>query len=335
MKIIVDIGGADKGYITAISAAINIVDKIDEKVVLVGKKEDILNAFNKLNKSTILNKFEIIECSEYISNNDDPANAIKNKKESNLVKAFDYMKKEEDIAFISASSTGALVAGSLLKIGRISKIHRPALMSLLPSNKNKPVIFLDTGANIEAKEVSLIQYAMLGEIYCKYVLGNDNPKIGLLNIGAEEKKGTTILKKVHKILKQSNENFVGNIEPREILNGDIDIIVCDGVMGNIAIKSLEGAVHILKNELKKEFKKNIFNKIKSAFVKNMFKDVIRKFDYKKLGGAVLIGVKKPIIKVHGSSDVITYEKAIYQASLMLKQKVIEKVKEEIEREDKI
>ena len=330
MKIILDIAGADKGINIVLNAAINMVDKVNSKIVLVGKKKDIEEGFMMLNKISYLDKFEVIECLEYISNNDEPAFAIKNKKESNLVKAFDYMKNEEEIAFISASSTGALMAGALLKVGRINKIHRPALMSILPTALDKPVIFLDTGANIEAKEVSLVQYALLGKIYAKSVIGIENPKIGLLNIGAEEEKGNAVLKQVNKILKKTNNNFVGNIEPRYILSGKVDIIVCDGLMGNTAIKALEGAVVTFKDELKKEFKKSLINKFKSLLIKNMLKNVLGKFDYKKLGGAVLLGVKKPVIKVHGNSDSITYEKAIYQADKMLKEKVIDKVKAHLE-----
>ena len=332
MKIILDIAGADKGYNIVLNAAINMIDKVSSKIILVGKKEDIENGFKTLDKFEYLDKFEIIECSEYITNNDEPAFAIKNKKESNLVKAFNYMKNEENIAIISASSTGALMAGALLKIGRINKIHRPALMSLLPTKLDKPVVFLDTGANIEAKSISLVQYAVLGEIYAKNVLGIEKPKIGLLNIGAEEEKGSIVLKEVHKILKDTNNNFIGNIEPRYILSGKVDVVVCDGLMGNTAIKYLEGAVVTFKDELKQEFKKSFINKIKALLVKDMLKNVLGKFDYKKLGGAVLLGVKKPVIKVHGNSDSVTYEKAIYQAEKILQEKVIDKVKTHLEND---
>ena len=334
MKIILDIAGADKGINIVLNAAINMIDKVESQIILVGIKEDIEKGFKKLNKTDYINKFEIIECTEYITNNDEPAFAIKNKKNSNLVKAFDYMKNEEEIAFVSASSTGALMAGALLKVGRINKIHRPALMSLLPSSLEKPIVFLDTGANIEAKEISIIQYALLGEIYAKTVLGIEKPKIGLLNIGVEEEKGTTTLKEVYKILKNTNTNFVGNIESRYILSGKVDVVVCDGLMGNTAIKALEGAVVTFKNELKKEFNKSFINKIKALIVKGMLKNVLSKFDYKRLGGAVLLGVKKPVIKVHGSSDTITYEKAIYQADKILKEKVIDKIKNHLENNDR-
>jgi phosphate acyltransferase len=161
MKILVDIAGADKGYSLAIGAAINIYKQIDMPIVLVGKIKDIEIEFQKLNKSELLKEFEIIDCNEYITNNDEPAFAIKNKKESNLVKAFNYLKENENTVLISASSTGALMAGALLKVGRIKGIHRPALMTLLPTIKGGNVVFLDSGANPEAKDISVLQYAKL------------------------------------------------------------------------------------------------------------------------------------------------------------------------------
>lgn len=336
MKILLDISGADKGFHIVINAAIKVIDKIDSDIALVGKKEDIINVFKDINKEEYINKFEIIECNEYISNNEEPAFAIKHKKESNLVKAFDYMKQNEETALISASSTGALMAGGLLKLGRIKKVHRPGLLTLLPSMKGKPIIFLDSGANIEAKELSIIQYALLGEVYAKNVLDIENPKIALLNVGAEEEKGTTVLKNVHKILKLTNNNFIGNIEPRYILNSDVNVVVCDGLMGNVTIKSLEGAVITLKDSLKEELSKNIINKIKALICKDILKNVLGKFDYTKLGGAVLIGIKKPVIKVHGSSNELCYEKALYQADLILKEKIIDKIASDLENmEDKM
>ncbi len=332
MKILLDISGADKGLNVPIEAAVNLIDKIGVPICLVGKKEDIQKELRKLNKEEYIIRFEILDCSEYITNDDEPVHAIKTKKESNLVKAFEYMKQDEKFVFISSSNTGALMAGALLKLGRIPGIHRPALVSLLPTEKGKDVVLLDTGANPQAKEASLVQYAKLGEIYAKYMLDIPNPRISLLNIGSEEEKGTPELKEVHQKLKQMYpENFIGNIESRYILKGDTDVIVADGLMGNIAIKSLEGAVSTLKNVLKADLSKGLFNKLKGAIVKSSMKDVMSRFNYKEHEGAVLLGVKKPIIKVHGSSSTITYEKALMQAKNLIKMDVIERIEEEINK----
>lgn len=329
MKILIDVSGADKGISIPIIAVANIVDKIKEKIVLVGIKEDIYNAFKDIKKENLINKFEILECSEYITNNDEPAFAIKNKKQSNLVVAFDYMKENKDTVLISASSTGALMAGSLLKLGRIKGIHRPALMTLLPTLTGTDVVFLDSGANPEAKEISILQYAALGEIYAKHILNIQNPTIALLNIGAEEEKGTPTLKETYKLLKANYPNFTGNIEARYILNGKVDIVVCDGLMGNVALKSLEGTASVLKKVITSEFKKGPFNLLAGLFAKPVLSSALKKFDYKQHDGAVFLGVNKPVIKLHGNSSSVSYEKAIFQAEKILQTNIIEKISNEM------
>ena len=335
MKILLDISGADKGISIPITAAVNLVNNLGVKLCLVGKKDDIEKELNNLNKIDYLDRFEILECSEYITNNDEPVDAIKHKKDSNLVKAFDYLKQEEEpICFISSSNTGALMAGALLKLGRIKGIHRPALITLLPKVNGKEVIFLDTGANPEAREVSLIQYAVLGKIYARCMLKEENPKIGLLNIGAEEEKGTEELKRANKKLREIyNDEFIGNVEARYILNSEADIIVADGLMGNVALKALEGAVSTLKSALKNEFTSTFFGKIKGLLIKGSVKNMMKKFNYKEHDGAVLLGVKKPVIKVHGSSNVKTYEVALIQAKRLLESDIINKISEEFVKEE--
>lgn len=325
MKILIDIAGADKGIELPIFAAAKMVDKIDEDIVLVGKTEDIKNVLTSNNMEDYLDKFEILDCSEYITNNDEPSLAIKNKKTSNLVVAFEYLKKNEDSILISASNTGALMAGGLLKLGRIKGIHRPALLTLLPTETGRDIVFLDSGANPEAKDISLVQYAKLGEIYAKNILGINNPKIALLNIGVEEEKGTPTLKETYKQLKENYPNFIGNMEARYILKGNADVIVCDGLMGNIALKSLEGAASVIKNVISTEFRKGILNKIAGIIAKPILTGALKKFNYKEHDGAVLIGITKPVIKVHGSSSKITYEKAILQAESILKTRMIEQI----------
>lgn len=331
MKILIDISGADKGIEIPIVAAVNMLDKIEEKIVLVGMTEDIKLVLKNINKERYINKFEILDCKEYITNNDEPAFAIKNKKTSNLVVAFEYMKENSEIIFISASNTGALMAGGLLKLGRIKGIHRPALMTLLPAITGKDIVFLDSGANPEAAVISLVQYAKLGEIYAKNLLEITNPSIALLNIGAEEEKGTPTLKETHELLKENYPNFIGNIEARYILSGKADVIVCDGLMGNIALKSLEGSASTLKNVISKEFKKGLINKIKGIIAKPVLMSALKRFDYKEHDGAVLIGITKPVIKVHGSSSIVTYEKAIMQAQKILKTNMIQKIEEELSK----
>jgi len=331
MKILIDIAGADKGIELPILAAVNMLNKIEEKIMLVGKIDDIKSVLSKNNKEDYLSKFEILECSEYITNYDEPAFSIKNKKTSNLVVAFEYMRENDNTIFVSASNTGALMAGGLLKLGRIKGIHRPALMTLLPALTGKDVVFLDSGANPEAKDISLVQYAKLGEIYAKNLLGIANPSIALLNIGAEEEKGTPTLKETYKLLKEQFPNFKGNIEARYILSGKVDVIVCDGLMGNIALKSMEGTASVIKNVISTEFKKGILKKISGLIAKPVLTGALKRFDYKEHEGAVLLGIKKPVIKVHGSSSIVTYEKAILQAHQILKTNMIGKIEEELSK----
>lgn len=332
MEILVDVFGTDDDISVPIVATCNMVNKIKEKLILVGKKQDIISAIKKIYKKKseeLLEKIEILNAEDYITNNDEPVWGIKNKKDSSIVVAYDYMKTHENTVFLSAGNTGAIMAGALLKLGRIEGIHRPALATIIPTINDKKVLLLDSGANPQAKEISIIQYAKLGEIYSKYILGIKTPSIALLNIGEEEEKGTPEIKAIYKYLKENVPNFVGNIEARYILNGDIDVIVCDGLIGNIALKAIEGTAKTMKTVLSNAFKSNILNIIKGAIVKSTLTKALKKYDYKEHGGAVLLGVNKPVIKIHGSSSISTFEKAIVQAKFMLENNIVEKIKESV------
>lgn len=337
MEILIDVFGSDDDIDVPIYAACNMLDNVNAKFVLVGRKTDIRSCIIKRygsNSNMYLRRISIIDCKDYITNNEEPAWAIKNKKESSIVKAYDYMKQKDNVVFISAGSTGALMAGALLKVKRIPGIHRPALTTILPtSNPDKKVVFLDSGANPQAKDISIVQYALLGEIYSKSILGVNSPKISLLNIGEEAEKGTPELKEVYKQLKAKFPNFIGNIEPRYILSGNTDVIVCDGLLGNIALKTAEGVVRTLKDVLKETFTSSVLNSFKGLMVKSTIKDVLKTYDYQANGGAVLLGVKKPVIKVHGSSKIETFEKAIIQAQYMLENKIVEKIEVELKKFD--
>lgn len=333
MEILVDIFGADAGEEEAIEGAILGAKETKSKVILVGNKEKI-NEYVKINYkkndiSEINNRLSIIDAKLSISNNEEPAFAIKEKKDSSMVKAFDYMKQVKESAFISAGSTGALMAGALLKVGRIPGIHRPALATLLPTKAGKTVMMLDCGANPSAKDVSILQYAILGKVYMENVLDRSDIKISLLNIGAEEKKGTPELQETYKMLKENIKEFAGNIEAREVCSGTADVVVCDGVMGNIALKAFEGTASLVKYELKNTLMKNAINKLKSLIIKGMLKDLLKKFDYTEYGGAILLGVKKTVLKIHGSSKAKSYYKAIVQAEKMYETGINEKIQNNI------
>lgn len=334
MEILVDIYGADDGIAPAIDGTIAVIDQIKANVKLVGNTEEILKyvkeKYNKEKIEEVNSKLSILHADTFISNNEEPAMAIKTKKNSSIVVAYDYMKEKENTAFLSAGCTGAVMAGGLLKLGRIPGIHRPALATIIPTKNRKGVVFLDSGANPNAKEISLVQYAMLGKLYSKYVLKKEDIKIGLLNIGVEEEKGTPELKETYKMLKEEFTEFAGNVEARHIVDSGMDVIVCDGLQGNIALKSLEGAVMTIKDELVSKFKSSFINKIKALLVKDLVKEAFLTYDYREVGGGVLLGVKKPVVKIHGASKKKSFISGLKQVDSILEADIIEHIKKEIE-----
>ena len=334
MEILVDIYGADDGISPAIDGTIQVINNIECNVKLVGNTSEILEyikeKYKKSSVEEISTKLSILHAETFIGNNEEPAMAIKNKKDSSIVVAYEYMKDNEKTAFLSAGCTGAVMAGALLKLGRIPGIHRPGLATIIPTQNRRGVVFIDSGANPNAKEISLVQYAMLGKLYSKYVLGKENIKIALLNIGAEEEKGTPELKETYKMLKETYPEFNGNVEARHIVSSDNDVIVCDGLQGNIALKSLEGAVMVLKDELSSKFKSSFINKIKAILVKDLIKSAFLTYDYRESGGGVLLGVKKPVVKIHGASKQKSFISGLKQVDSIMKANIIEHIKEEIE-----
>lgn len=333
MEILVDVNGSDNGIDGAIRAVIEVKGKVKSRLTLVGDTDKILSFVKEeyLSKAPeIIKGLNILDAKDVISNYDDPAFAIKNKKESSIVKAYDYMKEKDDTVFVSAGSTGAVMAGGLLKLRRIDGIRRPALVSVLPTAVGEGVVMLDCGANVTAGNESMLQFAKMGIIYAKEILNKEKIRVGLLNIGTENKKGSPDLKEAYELLEKELPEFVGNVEAREILSGDFDVVVANGLMGNVALKAVEGTAKILKNALMSEFKKNFVNKLKAASAVGIMKKALFKYDYTKYGGAVLLGVKKPVIKIHGNAKQNNYEVAIIQAESVLKKKIVEKVKKSIE-----
>lgn len=332
MEILIDVNGSDNGIDEAIKGVVNSINRVKVKLTLVGDKEKILDYIKAeyLTKAdNIINKINILDAKDIISNFDDPAFAIKNKKESSIVKAYDYMKTNDKTLFISAGSTGAVMAGGLLKLKRIESIHRPALATVLPTVKGNGVVLLDCGANVTAAGISLIQFAKMGAVYAKEVMKIDRVRVGMLNIGTEDKKGSPDLKEAFKTLTEECPEFVGNVEAREILSGDVDVVVANGLMGNVALKSIEGTARTIKNAIVGEFKRNTVNKLKAIGVQGIIKKALVRYDYTRYGGAVLLGIKKPVIKIHGNAKTANYEAAIMQGETILKQNLAKKLAEKI------
>ena len=332
MEILIDTNGSDNGIDEAIKGVVNSIGKTKAKLTMVGDETKIKNFIKSeyLSKAdNILKSVRILDAKDVITNYDDPAFAIKHKKESSIVKAYDYMKDKDDTLFLSAGSTGAVMAGGLLKLKRIEGIHRPALATVLPTVNGDGVVLLDCGANVTAAGVSLVQFAKMGSVYCKEVLKKEKVRVAMLNIGTEDKKGSPDLKETYQSLTEECPEFIGNIEAREILSGDADVVVANGLMGNVALKSIEGTAKIMKNALMGEFKKNILNKLRALSSVGLIKKALYKYDYTKYGGAVLLGVKKPVIKIHGNAKSQNYETAILQADTVLEQKLVKKLSNKI------
>lgn len=326
MKIIVDAMGSDSGEGAVVEGILNSIDKIKSNIVVFGNKENILNEIKRQCNNNliedVLNRIEIINTTEVISNEEEPAFAIKKKKDSSIVRACEYLKKEDDAALVSAGSTGALMAGALLIVGRIKGISRPALSPMLPTYNSKGVLLLDAGAHLNATKEQLIQYAEMGNIYMQKVAKIDKPKLALLNVGKEYKKGTPLLQEVYQELsKNGNINFYGNIEGRDIFSGEADIVLCDAFVGNITLKVTEGVGSMIKKILKEEISKKWYYKIFALLLKPVFSKFAKRLDYTEYGGAILLGIKKPVIKCHGSSNGKSFTNTIIQAESILKNRV--------------
>ena len=328
MKIIIDAMGGDNAPDDIVKGAVAALNEFNVDIVLVGDEGKIKTVL--ANEGVAIDKIEIVHTTEIITNNDHPAQAIRKKKDSSMVVGMRMLKEGNGDAFISAGNTGALLAGGLFVVGRIKGVDRPALAPIIPG-KNGPFLLMDSGANAECKTQNILQFAMMGEVYMKKVFNKESPSIGLVNIGSEEEKGTEFVKECYKLLKESNLNFKGNVEGRDIPEGNIDVVVCDGFTGNIVLKLFEGVAQTIFDTLKEEIMATTRTKIGGLLLKPVFKKFKKKFDYTEHGGAILIGVNGPVIKAHGSSNAKAIKNAVRQAVLCIEGGVVESIRTEIEK----
>lgn len=276
-------------------------------------------------------RLKVVHCTEVVEAEDDPARTVRRKKDSSMTRMLDAVAEGKAQACLSAGNTGALMAGGLFKVGRIDGVSRPALATTLPTMNGDGFLMLDLGANADAKPENLLQYAIMGDIYVKQVRGLASPRVGLLNIGTEDKKGNDLTKSAFTLLKEADFNFEGNVESRELLNGIADVVVTDGFTGNMVLKTLEGTAGTIFKMLKEALFATTKTKIAAALVKNDLKQLKDKMDYTEYGGAALFGLKAPVIKAHGSSNPRAIYSAIRQASIMVEHKVCETITEKIEQ----
>lgn len=328
MRIAIDVMGGDNAPRAIIDGSILALKEYGAELYLVGLKEEILKY---LGEEYINNpKVNIVEASEIINVDEAPVNAIKNKKNSSLVVGLKLVKDGTCDAFVSAGSTGAFLAGSLLKVGRIKGIDRPALSPLLPTVKGSCMI-IDAGANVDSKPKNLQQFAVMGSIYMEKVMGIKNPRVGLLNIGAESSKGNELTKASFDLIKETSVNFVGNVEARDIISGVCDVCVCDGFAGNVLLKTTEGVAMTIFKLLKEEFMKSFKTKLGAMLLKGNLKNFKKKFDYTEVGGAPFLGISGIMIKAHGSSDAYAIKNAIRQAKILYDNKCLDTITSEISK----
>lgn len=326
MKIILDTMGSDKGYGEIVKGAIDGVNELGVNIVLVGM-EDLLK--KELSKYNYPRDFiEILNAEEYISNEDEPVLAIRRKKNSSMVLGLEALAKGEGDGFVSTGNTGALLAGGLFIVKRVKGVERAALATVYPTRKGFSFM-LDIGANVDSKPEYLLQFATMGSIYSEQVLGVKSPTIGLANIGVEEGKGNALVREAYKLLLDSNLNFIGNVEVRDIPEGIADVIVCDGFMGNTILKLTEGMAITMFSALKDEFTSSFKSKLGALMLKSQLKSFKNNLDYREYGGAPLLGLKKPVVKAHGSSDAFAIKNAIRQVKTFSNNNVIEIIEKNI------
>lgn len=330
MKLIFDINGGDNKS-EIIRGAIEASNEFNVEVILVGREDFISENLSELNYDR--NKIEIVDAKENIENNEDPAFALRRKKDSSIVKSMELLKSKKADAIISAGSTGALLAGGIFIVGRIKGIKRAVLPTVIPGLKSNTMI-IDSGANMDTDADLLKEFAMLGDIFLREYYKIESPKVGLLNVGTEEGKGNSLSKETFEELKNSELNFVGNIEARNITNNDLDLVVCDGFDGNILLKSIEGVVEFsIKNILQTIEKSNFDNEIKNKLNKNLmssFKDL----DARKVGGTLLLGIDGNIIKAHGNSNSEAIKNAAKYAIDIVESNIVKKIKEKVEKNER-
>lgn len=327
MKIIIDAMGGDHAPDAPVYAAARASRELDVEIVLVGKADIIKNELARYAYEP--SRIEIAEADEVISNNEEPVKAVKSKRNASVVVAAQLLRRGEGDAMLSMGSTGALLTSALLIVGRIKGIYRPALATLLPTAKG-PKMLIDAGANTHSKKGNLVQFAVMGSIYMKNVLGLDNPTVGLMSNGEEEGKGDDLTKETYPELKKAPINFVGNIEGRDVMEGTTDVMVCDGFVGNVILKTVEGMGHVVSSKVREIFTANIFRKIGALFVMKGIKAFRKSMDYREYGGAPLLGTKSPVIKGHGSSDAKAVFSAIKQAIRFVETNVIDDIKNNID-----
>lgn len=328
MRVVIDAFGGDNAPLEIVKGASLASVEYGCEITLCGNESEINRVISE-NDLKFFGELKIVHTEDVISMHDDPTSLLKTHKESSMALAFKELSEDRADAFVSAGSTGAVVVGGTLIVKRIKGIKRPALGGMIPSPKGRYML-MDMGANAECRPEMLEQFGIMASAYLKGVEGIKNPKIGLLNIGTEDTKGTELQKEAYELLKNAPINFVGNIESREMPKGECDAVITDGFTGNIALKLIEGTASTLFKLIKQVLYKNIFNKLAALVIKKDLYSLKSMMDSTEVGGAPLLGVRKPVIKAHGNSDAKALKNAIRQAITFTETKVIDAIAENLD-----
>ena len=327
MRIILDGMGGDNAPAAVVEGAVIASKEIEHEIVIIGQEELIQNELNKYRYNP--KKISVVNAREVITNEEAPVRAVRSKKDSSIVRGINMVKNGEGDIFISAGSTGALLSGGLFILGRIQGIDRPALASVYPIVGGTPSLLVDAGANAECKPNNLLEFGIMGNIYMEKVIARENPKVGLVNIGTEAAKGNTLTKAAYELLEQSDMNFIGNVEAREVPKGVCDVIVCDGFTGNVVLKLTEGLAWNILQVIKKKFTDGVKAKLGAALLIDKLSELKTEFDYSEYGGAPILGVKGPIVKMHGSSSANAVKNTILKGIPYVEEKVVETIQNSV------
>lgn len=328
MKIIVDAMGGDYAPKEQVAGAVKAANELDVNIILCGREEDIKREIDMLGENT--DRIEIHNCTEVVENEDDPIRGVRRKKDSSLVVAMKLLHDGKGDALVTSGNTGAVIAAAVFELGRIKGISRPAIAPLVPTIPGKPLLLLDSGANAICTPQNLLGFAIMGSHYMENIMGIENPKVGLVNIGVEEKKGTPLTKDTYQLLKTADVNFAGNLEARQIPHGDVDVAVTDGFTGNVILKLMEGMGEFMKSAMKGILMKNAITKLSSLTMLGGLKEFKKKFDVKEHGGAPILGVDGMVVKAHGNSDAKAFFAAIRQAKKAAETGLLDKIKNAVE-----
>lgn len=321
MRIILDGMGGDNAPESIVQGAIDAMKEMDHEVVIVGQEEILKETLDRLGYSG--DRISIENVSQVIENHEPPVKAVRTKKDSSIVKGMQMVKNGEGDVFISAGSTGALLAGGLFILGRIQGIDRPTLATVYPIIGGQPSLLTDSGANAECKPNNLLEFAIMGSTYVEKVLGRPNPTVGLVNNGTEEGKGTTLTKAAYELLHKSHLNFIGNVEARDVPDGVCDVIVADGFTGNAILKLTEGMGLMVLREMKRRFLSDTKSKLGAMLLKKQLMGIKKEFNYAEYGGAPILGVKGALLKMHGSSDALAVKQTILKAIPYVEENVVD------------